>query len=178
MGARVHVVGLGVETRPDSITISEIKRFRKYGVTRVEIGVQHTDDNLLRRVNRGHLVKHSKDAVKLLKEYGFKVEIHIMADLPGATPEGDKECYREVLQGEDLIPDYLKDYPCLDVDFTKIKEWKETGKWKPYAERTPDARDLKDVLIYRQQITPKWVRVNRVQRDFQEAKEGRMGKVS
>ncbi len=175
VGARVHVVGLGVETRPDSITIPEIKRFRKYGVTRVEIGVQHTDDNLLRKVNRGHLVKHSKEAVKLLKEYGFKVEIHIMADLPGATPEGDKECYREVLQGEDLIPDYLKDYPCLDVDFTKIKEWKETGKWKPYAESTPDARDLKDVLIYRQAITPKWVRVNRVQRDFQEAKDGRIG---
>ena len=172
---KVHVVGLGVETRPDSITIEEVKRFRRYGVTRVEIGVQHTDDNLLRKVNRGHLVKHSKEAVKLLKDYGFKVEIHIMADLPGATPEGDKECYREVLQGQDLIPDYLKDYPCLDVDFTKIKEWKQTGKWQPYAEKTPDARDLKDVLIYRQQITPKWVRVNRIQRDFQEAKDGRLG---
>ena len=176
--SRVHVVGMGVETRPDSITIDEIKRFRRYGVTRVEIGVQHTDDNLLRKVNRGHLVKHSKEAVKLLKDYGFKVEIHIMADLPGATPEGDKECYREVLQGEDLIPDYLKDYPCLDVDFTKIKEWKQSGKWKPYAENTPDARDLKEVLIYRQEITPKWVRVNRIQRDFQEAKEGRLGYTS
>jgi ELP3 family radical SAM enzyme/protein acetyltransferase len=111
-------------------------------------------------------VKQSRRAVKLLKEYGFKVEIHIMADLPGATPEGDKACYSEVLQGPDLIPDYLKDYPCLDVDFTRIKEWKASGKWQPYAERTPDATDLKDVLIYRQEITPKWVRVNRIQRDF------------
>ena len=176
--ARVHVVGLGIETRPDSINHSEIIRFRKYGVTRVEIGVQHTDDALLRRVNRGHGVKQSRKAVKLLKEYGFKVEIHIMADLPGATPEGDKECYKEVLTGPDLIPDYLKDYPCLDVDFTRIKEWKKSGEWKPYAERSPDARELKDVLIYRQLITPKWVRVNRVQRDFQEACDGRLGYTS
>jgi len=109
--AKVHVVGLGVETRPDEIKDVEIIRFRRYGITRVEIGVQHTDDALLRRVNRGHGVKQSKTAIKLLKNYGFKVEIHIMADLPGATPEGDMECYKQVLQGEDLIPDYMKDYP-------------------------------------------------------------------
>ncbi len=167
--AAVHVVGLGVETRPDEITEAEVIRFRRYGVTRVELGVQHTDDTLLRKVNRGHGLKASKRAIKLLKDYGFKVEIHIMADLPGATPEGDKECYRQVLQSDpDLTPDYLKDYPCLDVSYTKIKEWKEQGLWKPYAERTPDARDLKEVLIYRQEITPRWVRVNRIQRDFKE----------
>jgi ELP3 family radical SAM enzyme/protein acetyltransferase len=176
--AKVHVVGLGVETRPDEIDENEIIRFRLYGITRVELGVQHTDDALLRRVNRGHLTKHSKNAIRLLKDYGFKVEIHIMADLPGATPEGDKECYRQVLTGEDLIPDYMKDYPCLDVTFTKVKEWKENTNpdgspidaskptWSPYAEKTSDARELQDVLIYRQSITPKWVRVNRIQRDF------------
>ncbi len=165
--AAAHVVGLGVETRPDEIDHAEIVRFRRYGVTRVELGVQHTDDRLLRTVNRGHGIKHSKRAIKLLKDYGFKIEIHIMTDLPGATPEGDMDCYRKVLRDDpDLIPDYMKDYPCLDVSFTTIKEWKETGQWKPYAEATPDASLLKEVLIYRQEITPKWVRVNRIQRDF------------
>jgi ELP3 family radical SAM enzyme/protein acetyltransferase len=164
--ATVHVVGLGVETRPDEITDAELVRFRRYGVTRVELGIQHTDDALLRKVNRGHGLRASKKAIRLLKDYGFKVEIHIMTDLPGATPEGDRECYRQVLQTDpDLLPDYMKDYPCMDVSFTKIKEWKAAGLWQPYAERS-DARELKDVLIYRQEITPRWVRVNRVQRDF------------
>jgi ELP3 family radical SAM enzyme/protein acetyltransferase len=167
--AKAHVVGLGVETRPDEIKEAEIIRFRRYGVTRVEIGVQHTNDALLRKLNRGHGVLASKRAIKLLKDYGFKVEIHIMADLPGSTPEMDKECYRQVLQDDpDLIPDYMKDYPCLDVSFTKVKEWKEQGLWKPYAEEDPDAKKLMDVLVYRQSITPKWVRVNRIQRDFKE----------
>ena len=164
--ARVHVVGLGVETRPDEINENEIIRFRNYGITRVEIGVQHTDDNLLRRVNRGHGIKQSKKAIKLLKNYGFKVEIHIMTDLPGATPEIDMDCYRQVLRDDpDLIPDYMKDYPCLDVSFTQIKKWREEGKWIPYSDKN-DAEDLKRVLIYRQLITPPWVRVNRIQRDF------------
>lgn len=163
--ARVHCVGIGIETRPDEITRNEILRLRRYGVTRVETGIQHTDDAVLRKVNRGHLTKHSVAAVKLLKDYGFKVEMHIMADLPGATPESDKVCYKEVLCGEDLIPDYLKDYPCLDVNFTKIREWREQGKWQPYAE-LDGGKALHDVLVYRQKITPPYVRVNRVQRDF------------
>ena len=163
----IHVIGVGVETRPDEINHNEILRFRRYGITRVEIGVQHTDDVLLKRVNRGHGIKKSKHAIQLLKDYGFKVEIHIMTDLPGATPEGDMECYRQVLREDSgLIPDYLKDYPCLDVSFTEIKKWREDGRWQPYADKTPDAADLKAVLIYRQSITPPWVRVNRVQRDF------------
>ncbi len=174
--ARVHVVGIGVETRPDEITHAELARFRRYGVTRVELGVQHTDDELLRRVNRGHGVAESKAAIRLLKDYGFKVEIHIMADLPGATPEGDAACYNAVLRDDpDLTPDYLKDYPCLDVSFTKVRRWKERGLWVPYAERTADARDLVEVLIHRQRLTPPWVRVNRIQRDFHMEREGELG---
>ncbi len=173
--AAVHVVGLGVETRPDEIDEQEIVRFRRYGVTRVELGVQHTNDDLLRGVSRGHLVAHSKKAIGLLKEYGFKIEIHIMTDLPNSSPELDKECYRLVLKDDpDLIPDYMKDYPCLDVDFTEIKKWKQDGRWKPYAE-LEGGRHLRDVLIYRQQITPKWVRVNRIQRDFRPACADRLG---
>lgn len=169
--ARIHVVGLGIETRPDEISMAEIARLRRYGVTRVELGVQHTNDDLLRRLNRGHGVAASKRAIRRLKDAGFKIEMHIMADLPGTTPELDKECYDAVLRSDpDLIPDYLKDYPCLDVAFTEIKKWKADGTWKPYAE-LDGGRALKDVLIYRQSITPPWVRVNRIQRDFHPAVE-------
>jgi ELP3 family radical SAM enzyme/protein acetyltransferase len=172
---RVHVVGVGVETRPDEITPAEIARFRRYGITRVELGVQHTNDELLRRVNRGHGVKASKTAIRLLKDAAFKIEMHIMADLPGATPDLDKACYAAVLRDDpDLIPDYLKDYPCLDVAYTEIKAWKADGRWTPYAERDGGAL-LHDVLIYRQQITPPWVRVNRIQRDFRPAAAANCG---
>jgi ELP3 family radical SAM enzyme/protein acetyltransferase len=169
--AAIHVVGLGVETRPDEITMAEVARFRTFGVTRVELGVQHTNDDLLRRLNRGHGVNASKRAIRRLKDAGFKIEMHIMTDLPGSSPELDTACYNAVLRDDpDLIPDYMKDYPCLDVAFTEIKKWKAEGLWKPYAEQD-GGRLLKDVLIHRQAITPPWVRVNRIQRDFHEATE-------
>lgn len=164
--AQIHVVGLGLETRPDTITIQEICRFRRFGCTRVEIGVQHTNDELLKKCRRGHGVEQSKHAIRLLKDHGFKVEIHIMIDLPGTTPELDRQCYEQVLRGRDLLPDYLKDYPCLDVAFTDIRRWKEEGRWIPYAEKEKDAKTLRQVLVYRQELTPCFVRVNRIQRDF------------
>jgi len=174
---RVRIVGLGLETRPDEITLDEIWRFRRYGCTRVELGVQHTDDRLLRRINRGHGVRHSIRAIRLMKDHGFKVEIHIMTDLPGSTPDNDKDCYTIVLTGEDLIPDYLKDYPCLAVDFTEIKKWREDGRWTPYSEDENGAQLLMDVLVYRQKITPPWVRVSRIQRDFAMARSEENGSV-
>lgn len=165
LSSKIHVVGLGVETRPDEITENELLRFRKYGVTRVELGIQHTNDLILKIVNRGHTIDDSKRATRMLKDYGFKIEIHVMADLPGATPFIDKECYSTIFSDPDLTPDYMKDYPCLDVAYTEIRKWKEDGRWMPYAEHD-GGKFLHDVLIYRQSITPKWVRVNRIQRDF------------
>lgn len=49
----VRIIGLTLETRPDCININELKRFRSYGVTRVQLGVQHLDDDILKYIKRG-----------------------------------------------------------------------------------------------------------------------------
>ena len=52
--ARVRIIGICIETRPDAIDAKWIDRLRRWGVTRVQIGVQHTDNDILKEVNRGH----------------------------------------------------------------------------------------------------------------------------
>jgi len=44
--AHSRVIGIAIETRPDWINPEEILRLRKYGVTRVEIGYQTTNDDI------------------------------------------------------------------------------------------------------------------------------------
>jgi ELP3 family radical SAM enzyme/protein acetyltransferase len=166
--AQCHIVGLSLETRPDQINRNEIKRLRKYGCTRVQMGVQHTDNNLLKVINRGHTVETSIKAIRMLKEVGFKVEIHIMPDLPDATPKGDMEMMDKIFLSQDFQPDYIKIYPCLDVIYTEIRKWKQTGKWKPYAEEE-NGEKLFKVLLHGLRLMPYWVRDSRVQRDFPEA---------
>ena len=116
----LRIIGISLETRPDMITVHELLRFRYLGCTRVQIGVQHTDNYILEKLNRGHTVEQSIDAITLLRNYGFKVDVHVMPDLPYSNPELDKLMFFDILCSSDFKPDYLKIYPCLDVDFTEI----------------------------------------------------------
>ena len=82
--ARVRLIGLTLETRPDSITREEIRRLRQFGCTRVQLGIQHTNDAILKKINRGCTTADACRAVRLLKDACFKIDFHLMPDLPGA----------------------------------------------------------------------------------------------
>lgn len=164
--ADVKIIGLTLETRPDHITWQETQRLRRLGCTRVQIGVQHTDDEVLRTVNRGHLRRHAVDAVRMLKTCGFKVDIHIMPDLPGTTPEKDRIMFDDILFGDELQADHWKIYPCEVTPFSKLEQWHEEGTYIPYTERDPKL--LTDLLAGVKSQVPPWIRLNRVIRDIPE----------
>lgn len=92
-----RIIGLTLETRPDCINVYEIKRFREYGCTRVQLGVQHINDDILKKINRGCYTKHTIKAIYLLKQNCFKVDIHLMPDLYGSSLEKDKEMFDKLL---------------------------------------------------------------------------------
>lgn len=172
-GSKVKIIGISLETRPDQVKEDELVRFRTLGCTRVQLGIQHTDDMILKMVNRGHTVKQGVDAIKMLKQAGFKVDIHIMPDLPGATPEGDMKMMKTILTHQDYSVDYLKIYPCLDVDFTEIRKWKKEGKWYPYADE--DKELMLKVCLEAKRYSQYYTRFNRIQRDFPEERTDVLG---
>jgi len=159
--AACKIIGLTLETRPDCVDFEELRRFRRYGCTRVQLGVQHTDDRILRRVNRGHGRAHAARAVRLLKDSGFKVDIHLMPLLPGASPAADLAMFRDVLLSPDLQVDQWKIYPCEITPWTVIKKWYDEGKYVPYSEG-----ELIDVLTRVKAKVHPWIRLNRVIRDI------------
>lgn len=138
--APCRVIGLTPETRPDQINYSTIKFFRKIGATRLQLGVQHINDDILRYNNRGCYNKHTIRAIQMLKDNGFKISIHIMLDLPCPTKYIDKmiELDRNMLHEINTNPvykvDQLKVYPCMVTQHTQIKKWYDEGLYKPYGE--------------------------------------------
>ncbi|MCK5471773.1 tRNA uridine(34) 5-carboxymethylaminomethyl modification radical SAM/GNAT enzyme Elp3, partial [Candidatus Gracilibacteria bacterium] len=159
--SRHRVVGLTLETRPDFISEKEIERFLKLGCTRVEIGVQNLDDKILAKSKRGHGVAESIRAIKLLKNAGLKVGIHLMPNLPLATPQSDFEMFREVFENTDFRPDQIKIYPTVLVENTELKKFWRSGEWQPYSDTA-----LSNLLVKIKSITPSWVRLTRVVRDI------------
>ena len=159
--ARCKIIGLTLETRPDCINAPELLQLRRYGCTRVQIGIQHTDDAILKLVNRGCSLSHTKSAVRQLLDSGFKVDGHLMPDLPGTTPEKDWAMFQFVLDSPHVRVDQIKVYPHQVVDYTVTKKWLETGKHVPFA---PDV--LIELLIRFKAAVHPWIRLNRVVRDI------------
>lgn len=167
--AKVKIIGLSVETRPDCIVENPewLKLYRKWGVTRIQLGVQTTDNKVLKLINRGHTIETSKQAIEMCREYGFKVEIHIMLDLPGSSPRKDMEMLDEVFHGEEMQPDYIKLYPCSVTPWTVIQKWHQEGKYKPYANNNdPNQLTLVDVMKHGLLQCPHHTRASRIVRDI------------
>lgn len=160
---KYKIIGLTLETRPDFINEDEIKRLRYLGTTRVQIGVQHTDNKILDLINRDHDIEESIKATKMLKEAGLKVDHHYMPDLPGSTPEKDLKMFEYVFSSQDLQPDQVKIYPCVVNEYAPLYRWYEQGKYKPFAEK-----DLLELLLKIKEIVPPWIRINRLIRDIPE----------
>ncbi len=85
--ASLRMIGLTIETRPDRLfdnndMFKVVKFFRELGVTRVQIGVQHNDNDVLKYVKRNCTNEQNKKGIRILKQNGFKTDIHLMLDLP------------------------------------------------------------------------------------------------
>ena len=154
-------VGLVVETRPDYVDTAEVQRLRRLGVTRVQLGAQSCDDRILELNKRGHTVEQTRQAVKLLRAAGFKIQLHWMPNLLGATPESDLVDYQRLWDDAGLRPDELKIYPNALVREAELVQWFDRGEHQPYT----DAQ-LIDLIAACKLSTPEYVRLNRIIRDI------------
>jgi len=154
-------VGLVVETRPDCITLEEVRRLRWLGATKVQLGVQSLDDKVLARNRRGHTVAETRCAMRLLRLAGFKIVVHWMPNLLGSTPESDLADFPRLWQDLALRPDELKIYPTALLVDTELYDLWQRGEYQPYDEET-----LVELLAQCKTLIPPYCRVNRLMRDI------------
>lgn len=157
-----RVVSLTVETRPDYFTDDrQVGEMVRLGATRVELGVQLLDDDILRNVKRGHGVDEVRRATAACRRAGLSICYHLMPGLPGSSPEHDIECYRKVFDDPDFRPDNLKFYPVLVVGGTELCD-----QWKAGAYVPPDTGTAIRILSEMKSMTPPYARIQRIQRDI------------
>ena len=159
--AAARVVGLVIETRPDTITPDNLRMFRQLGCTKIQIGIQSTRQEILDANKRQMSVAQIKRAFSLIRLYGFKIHSHLMVNLLGATPEADKQDFKTFVTDPGFLPDEIKLYPCALVSGTQLVQKYREGAWQPYAKD-----DLVDVLVQDVLNTPPYVRISRMIRDI------------
>ena len=159
--AAARVVGLVIETRPDTITPDNLHMFRQLGCTKIQIGIQSTRQEILDANQRQMSVAQIKRAFSLIRLYGFKIHSHLMVNLLGATPEADKQDFKTFVTDPGFLPDEIKLYPCALVSGTQLVHKYREGAWQPYAKD-----ELVDVLVQDVLATPPYVRISRMIRDI------------
>lgn len=97
--ARSRVVQVVCELRPDSINAEELKFLRRLSITRLQVGIQHTDNEVLERNNRRCTTHHAIRAIEEAKRVGLKIDGHFMPNMPFSTPEKDRKMLVDDLIG-------------------------------------------------------------------------------
>jgi elongator complex protein 3 len=152
-------VGLVIETRPDRIKPRELRWLRHLGVTKVQVGAQSLDDRILELNQRGHTATQMLHAMAWLRAAGFKIVLHWMPNLLGATIESDREDFARLWQ--DYCPDEIKIYPTQLLRNAELYDYWLRGEYQPYTQA-----ELVNLIADIKPGIPQYCRVNRVIRDI------------
>ena len=123
-----QIQSIRISTRPDYIDKEKLKLLKKYGVKTIELGVQSTNDYILKKCKRGHTFEDVKKASKLIRWYGFNLGHQMMVGLPESTRLDEINTAKELIK---LKPKMVRIYPVLVIHNTKLEKDYLEGKYKP-----------------------------------------------
>ena len=153
-----RIIGLTLETRPDCINLDIGNFMLELGATRVELGIQSMDDKTLEFVKRGHGTKESINAIKLLRDLGFKLNLHYMIFY---NTKKEIEDMKKLFSDENYRPDMLKIYPCMIFPGTEMHELFKQGKYKEVT-----TKEAAEIISEFKRSVERYCRIMRVQRDI------------
>ena len=122
------VNSIRISTRPDCIDKEILKRMRKYHVKTIELGVQSTNNYILKKCKRGHTYEDTKKASKLIRRYGFILGHQMMVGLPESTKQDEINTAKELIK---LKPKIVRIYPVLVIKDTELADEYENGEYTP-----------------------------------------------
>ena len=123
-----QIHSIRVSTRPDYIDKDKLKLLKKYGVKTVELGVQSTNNYILKKCKRGHTYEDVIKASKLIRRYGFELGHQMMIGLPESTKLDELNTARDLAK---LKPKIVRLYPVLVIKNTQLEKEYQNGEYEP-----------------------------------------------
>lgn len=117
-----------LSTRPDAIDDFILNHLKEYKVDTIELGVQSLNEDVLEKSGRGHNSEDVYRAVKLIKDYNFKLGLQMMVGLPGDTFERSLDTAKTFIQ---LDPQCVRIYPTLVIKDTYLEEMTINKTYNP-----------------------------------------------
>ena len=155
-----RIVALAIATRPDCIDENIVKLIKSYSskyYVWVELGLQTSNDNTAKLLNRGYSSLDFTNAVSLLNKYNIDVVTHIMVGLPGET-------IKDVQNTIDFINKHhiqgIKIHSTYIIQDTKLEKMYLNGNYSPI-----NINDYMESLVYILTHVPKTIVIHRINSD-------------
>ena len=126
-----RIIGLAVATRPDCINADVVQLLENYSqkyYVWVELGLQTSNDETGKLINRGYDNRKFLEAVNLLRNSGIDVVVHIMVGLPTETFDDLKNTVNFI---NDIDIQGIKIHSTYVVEGTILSKMYEEGKYVP-----------------------------------------------
>ena len=111
-------VEITIECNPGTVTAEKFKNYITYGINRLSIGLQSTDDGELERIGRIHNYRDFLETYELAREEGFRnINIDLMAALPGQSLASYRKTLERVIA---LSPEHISAYSLILEEGTPL----------------------------------------------------------
>ena len=115
-----------IEVNPGTVTKEKLEDYIKSGINRISIGLQTTNDELLKQIGRIHNFTQFLETYKLAKKVGFKnINVDLMLGLPNQRIKDLKESLEQIIK---LKPKHISVYSLIVEDGTPIANKIEKGE--------------------------------------------------
>ncbi len=126
--ANGKVGSIRVSTRPDYINKDILKMLKKYHVKTIELGVQSSNDYILRKSKRNHTFDDVIKASKLIRRYHFTLGHQMMIGMPESTEIDEINTAKDLIK---LKPKMIRIYPVLVIKGTELEQEYKNGQYIP-----------------------------------------------
>lgn len=119
-------IEITIEINPGIITKQKLEQYKKLGINRISIGLQTTNDHLLKQIGRIHNYAEFLETYELVKEVGFEnINIDVMIGLPDQTIQDIKKTLAEI---QKLNPNHVSVYSLIVEENTKMEKMITIGE--------------------------------------------------
>ena len=102
-----------IEANPGSVSARKAALLKQFGITRISLGVQSWDEELLKLLGREHNAQQAKESFLILRDAGFtNINVDLMFGLPGQSPDQWRATLEQTIA---IRPDHISSY-CLTYE--------------------------------------------------------------
>ena len=113
-------IEITIELNPGTVDEEKIKKYKEIGINRLSIGLQSTNNKLLKEIGRIHTFEDFKNTYNLVKKVGFEnINVDLMIGLPNQTISDVKESLNEIIK---LNPTHVSVYSLIVEENTKMEQ--------------------------------------------------------